>query len=74
MKYSNLFSPEDNFEMAVGSAEFHKSVSNNMRTQRDALRAFLISLNIPEEEINEKQFAHLNASTRNTGYTYTTTG
>lgn len=66
-----MFSPQDNWAMAKGEADFHKKVAANMRTQANALRALLISLNIPEEEIDEKQFAHLHPQVYHSGYAYT---
>ncbi len=59
-KYNPLYSAQDNFDIVCGEADFHKKVSDNMRTQRDALRAMLESLNIPKEEIDRVQFAHIN--------------
>lgn len=58
-RYNPLYSATDNFEIMRGTADFHKKVSDNMRTQRDALRALLESLNIPKEEIDRVQYAHI---------------
>ena len=60
--YNRSLSPEENWAMAKGEALFHKKVAVNMRTQADALRALLISLNIPEEEIDNAQYAHIRIS------------
>ena len=57
--YNPMFSPKENWEMAKGEANFHKIMAANMRKQADALRALLISLNIPEEEIDNAQYAHI---------------
>jgi len=61
-RYNPMFSPQDNWEMAKGEADFHKKVAANMRTQANALRTLLISLNIPEEEIDNAQYAHIRIS------------
>lgn len=60
--YNKLLSPEENWAMAKGEADFHKKTAANMRTQANALRALLISLNIPEEEIDNAQYAHIRIS------------
>ena len=57
--YNPLFSAKDNFEMMQGTAEFYRKVADNMRTQAKALRALLESLNIPKEEIDRVQYAHI---------------
>ena len=60
--YNPLFSAKENFEMMQGTAEFYRKVADNMRTQAKALRALLESLNIPKEEIDRVQYAHINYS------------
>jgi len=60
--YNPLFSAKDNFKMMQGTAEFYRKVADNMRTQAKALRALLESLNIPEEEIDNAQYAHIRIS------------
>lgn len=69
--YNKLLSPEQNWAIAKQEADFYKKMAANMRTQADALRALLISLNIPKEEIDEKQFAHLRSQVYHSGYVYT---
>lgn len=60
--YNKLLSPEENWAMAKGEADFYKKTAANMRTQANALLALLISLNIPEEEIDNARYAHIRIS------------
>lgn len=57
-----IVSMQENLNLATKQAIFYKKMAANMRTQANALRALLISLNIPEEEIDNAQYAHIRIS------------